>query len=273
MRIVTVLENETSDKKLKVAHGLCLYIETNEHKILFDLGPNGVAFKNAKVLGIDVSEVDFVVLSHGHNDHDGGLKNFLKLNTKAKIIASRHIFDDHVKAKGRDFINIGVAEPKKSWRQMQLIESNLVIDESVIVITDVPYVPQVIPDKDLKRYDKGHFVDEDFRDEIYLIIRENNATTLISGCSHKGIEHIINHIESAYGLNITHVIGGYHFEHYDPLNFKQADYMHHLGKEWSKRKHTTFYSCHCTGKTAFTELKTPLRDKLYRLRTGDSIII
>ena len=61
MKIVTLVENTTSSPDLRCKHGLSLYIETANHKILFDLGPNGLFAENAKKLNIDLTQVDIVV--------------------------------------------------------------------------------------------------------------------------------------------------------------------------------------------------------------------
>ena len=66
-------------------HGLSLFIETEEHKILFDMGQSDAFIKNALSLGIDIAKVDIAVISHGHYDHGGGLRYFLELNRSAPI--------------------------------------------------------------------------------------------------------------------------------------------------------------------------------------------
>jgi len=80
------MENDTLDKKLKSAHGLSMYIEHENHKILFDLGPNNYFLKNAEVLGVNLKEVDIVIISHGHFDHGNGLRKFMGLIQKRKYI-------------------------------------------------------------------------------------------------------------------------------------------------------------------------------------------
>ena len=66
MRIVTLMENTTKSESLRAEHGLSLYIETGNHKILFDTGQSDMFVRNASKLGIDLKDVDICVLSHGH---------------------------------------------------------------------------------------------------------------------------------------------------------------------------------------------------------------
>ena len=84
MRITALVENK-SDCELTPVHGLALYIETEKHRLLFDLGPDDTLLKNAEKRGIDLGQVDAAVISHGHFDHGGALAAFLEVNRTAKI--------------------------------------------------------------------------------------------------------------------------------------------------------------------------------------------
>ena len=272
MRIVTLVENDTENSKLNAAHGLCLYIETMHKKILFDLGPNNYYIKNAKKLGIDISKIDVLLISHGHNDHGSGLAKFMKLNKTAKIYVSKHVFEKHIKQSEQDIINIGIKKPMRDERLIY-IDKNYKIDDELSIISEVVFTKQVITDNKLKKYVKGRYIEDDFNHEIYLVIKEFDTNVLVTGCSHKGIENIVSSIETSRHLELTHVIGGYHFNHYDSFNFQQVDYLNELGKKFSKKAKTTFYSCHCTGDEAFFELKRNMKDKIKRLKTGTEINI
>ena len=83
MKVVILMENSTCRDTVACAHGLSMYIETEKHKILFDMGPDAQFIDNAKALGVDLTQVDIAFLSHAHNDHCGGLEAFLKLNDRA----------------------------------------------------------------------------------------------------------------------------------------------------------------------------------------------
>ena len=90
MKISVLVENTSSEQEILSEHGLSLYIETEEHKILFDTGQSDDFAENSRSMGIDLSKADMVILSHGHYDHGGGLKRFLEINQTAPVYVSRH---------------------------------------------------------------------------------------------------------------------------------------------------------------------------------------
>ena len=94
MKLWTLLENTSCREDLNAEHGLSLYLETGTRRILFDSGQSGIFADNAEKIGIDLSRVDTVILSHGHYDHGGGLLRFLEQNHTASIYASPRCFGD-----------------------------------------------------------------------------------------------------------------------------------------------------------------------------------
>ena len=95
MRIVTLVENSCGNENCIAEHGLSIYAETEKHKLLLDIGQTDAVVKNAKILGIDLSAVDTVIISHGHYDHSGGILPFSKLNHTAQIIMQRLAAEPH----------------------------------------------------------------------------------------------------------------------------------------------------------------------------------
>ena len=107
MKITALVENQ-SDCELRAKHSLSLYIETKNHKILFDVGPDNTLFANSDILHIDLSKVDTVILSHGHIDHGGALEQFLKINHNAKVYAQKGVFEKHYSKLLFGKIDIGI---------------------------------------------------------------------------------------------------------------------------------------------------------------------
>ena len=114
MKITALVENRSSCD-LTPVHGLSLYIETERHKLLFDLGPDGTLLKNAEKRGIDLGQVDAAVISHGHFDHGGALAAFLKVNHTAKVYIQRRAFEKHF-SKSLGFVKVPVGR-RVSYRR------------------------------------------------------------------------------------------------------------------------------------------------------------
>lgn len=88
-KITTLVENAVYRRNLQAEHGLSLLIENNGYKILFDTGQSDLFIRNATLSDIEIAEVDFLILSHGHSDHTGGLRHFLSVNKKASVICKQ----------------------------------------------------------------------------------------------------------------------------------------------------------------------------------------
>ena len=92
IKITTLVENSVYGKGLQGEHGLSLLVDTGGHRLLFDTGASDLFIRNARMLGIDLKDVDFLVLSHGHRDHTGGLHHFLQVNQKAEVVCKKELF-------------------------------------------------------------------------------------------------------------------------------------------------------------------------------------
>lgn len=88
MRWTVLVDNRTNDSRLETEHGLSVLLETERHRILLDTGASDAYIRNAERMGIDLSGVDYVFISHGHSDHAGGLRYLSRVNRKARIIVA-----------------------------------------------------------------------------------------------------------------------------------------------------------------------------------------
>lgn len=110
MEIKILIDNRaTEGGDLACEHGLSLYVESNSANFLVDTGASGAFLDNAARMGVDLSAVDFCIISHGHDDHTGGLRSFLELDSKAKVILSSEIFTNKYFSNSRgEMTEIGV---------------------------------------------------------------------------------------------------------------------------------------------------------------------
>ena len=258
MKITCLAENTARDKRLFAEHGLSLFIETEEHKILFDMGQTDVFAKNAEKLGVDLESVDIAVLSHGHYDHGGGLAAFFEINKTAPVYISRYAFEPHYNALGK-YIGLDIALAAKD--RLYFICDELSLDHGLTLYSCNGYERRFsLGDWGMTCMRNGEVTTDDFRHEQYLLIEEKGKKALISGCSHKGVIDIVNWFEPDY------LVGGFHFSKL-PLNGKLEQYATALNSFC-----TEYYTCHCTGVEQFEFLKKYM-DRLDYISTGDSIVL
>lgn len=274
MIISTLLENTAISSNYKTKHGLSLHIQTNEHKILFDLGPDDTFIENAKKLNIDIAEVDIVIISHGHRDHGGGLESFLKENSTAKIYINKNAFEPYYNT----LLNlmkyyIGLNKEFKDNDRIILTDDDYIIDDKLRLFSNVSgskFIPS--SNKDLLMKEGDNYLQDDFKHEQNLIIKENNKNILISGCSHCGVVNIIERGEELIKGKFNIQIGGLHL--YNPISKKEEDleFIKALGKDLNDRN-INYYTCHCTGLKSFNNLKEIMGIKINYLSTGKIIEI
>ncbi len=258
MRIVTLVENTTRHPELAAEHGLSLYIETEKHKILFDAGQSAAFADNAEKLGIDLTQADLAVLSHGHYDHGGGLSCFLQINDRSPVYMNPHAFEGHYNASDK---YIGLEESLRECGRIRFASDGETIGEGLTLYSAIS-CPEPIQPFGLTVRQQGALVPEDFRHEQYLLMEEAGKRVLISGCSHRGILNIVRHFRPDV------LIGGFHFMKMDPDGEALA-----AAAERLKGYETVYYTGHCTGQNQLDRLKTLMGDQIQELYTGKEIIL
>ena len=257
MKLYTLIENTTCNDALACEHGLSLYIEANGQRILFDAGQSGAFADNAEKLGIDLTKVDICILSHGHYDHGGGLKRFLEINDHAKIYVSRHAFGDHYNA---DEKFIGLDWELLNAEQVTFVGDNLTLSDTLSLHT-CPNFPQVYftPAYGMQVKRKEQLETDDFRHEMYLLIREGARRIVVSGCSHRGVMNL----KTWFAPDV--LIGGFHLMKLD--SEQEATRLKFTAMELLKQE-TVYYTGHCTGEKQYDALKAHMGERLHRLTTG-----
>jgi len=257
MKLYTLIENTTCDDSLACEHGLSLYIEVGGQRILFDAGQTGAFSDNAEKMGVDLSQVDLCILSHGHYDHGGGVKRFLEVNDHAKVYVSQHAFGDYYNAEEK---YIGLDWELLSEERIVFVRDNLTLSDTLSLHT-CPNFPQVYATSaygmQVKRRDQ--LETDDFRHEMYLLIREGERRIIVSGCSHRGVMNL----KTWFAPDVF--IGGFHLMKLDPE--KEATRLKFTAMELLKQE-TVYYTGHCTGDAQYDALKAHMGERLQRLSTG-----
>ena len=273
MILKTLVENTSVSSDYKHKHGMCFYIETGNHKILFDLGKNGLFFENAKKMGIDITDIDIVIISHGHVDHGGALKLFLENNHSAKVYIRDNAFDKHYTKLLGFKIDIGIDSSLKYHPQVILTGQRMVIDDGLILFSDIETTECNSTSNSALFAEVGkEILNNDFSHEQSLIISENEKLILVAGCSHTGIINIKRKAEHIVNDNISYVIAGFHL--YNPVSKRtESNALIQEIAERLNNNFTHYYTCHCTGKKAFHKMKEVLSERLNYLSTGSEIEI
>ena len=140
MKWTVLSDNRSCDDSLETEHGLSVLLETDHHRILMDTGASDVFIRNAEKMGIDLSTVDYVFISHGHSDHAGGLKHFMEINNKAKIIVSHHAVSGKFFSKRRYFHSITTEWPDIPQERLLTIDHSESIDDNIFILAHIPQI-------------------------------------------------------------------------------------------------------------------------------------
>ena len=273
MVIKVLAENTAISQQYKTEHGLSLYIETGNHKILFDTGGSGIFLKNAKKLGVNIEDVDLVVISHGHLDHGGGLKSFLRENIKASVYLHPKAFGKHYSERPKGLAFIGLDEALINNDRVLFTSDHFSIDNGIELFSNISG-KELLPlsNKALKMEKEDRIVEDTFEHEQNLIITEAGRNMLFSGCAHNGIINIIGRFIELKKSPPDYVFGGFHL--YNPsTKTSEAPALITLIGETLKKTDSKYYTCHCTGIDAYGQLKSIMGEQLEYLATGSVVEI
>lgn len=273
MIIKALSENTAVSPEYKTEHGLSLYIETGEKKILFDTGGSGIFIKNAEKLGVNIEDVDFAVLSHGHSDHGGGINAFLQKNPKAPVYVHPKAFGRHYSLQPDGTESIGLEEELIGNKRIIPTGERFVICDGVETFSNVEGRELLsLSNRTLMMEKEGQLVQDDFSHEQELVIKEAGKSALFTGCAHNGIVNIVNRYYSIYGGYADVCIGGFHLSNPSTGETEDEELIRKVGEALNKTG-SKYYSCHCTGREGFLRLKEAMGGRLEYLAAGSVLEI
>ena len=274
MKIKVLVENTATWKEFECEHGLSLYIETKEKKILFDVGASELFLQNAKKLGVEIADINYLIISHGHYDHGGGLKAFLNENNTAEVFLHRKAFEKHLVFRGNgESKSIGLDDSLKNKKQIVFTSDRFFINKGLHVFSNIiEKEARPAANCDLLIEEEGIQTNDNFAHEQNLTIEEDGKLIMITGCAHNGIINILEHFKDLKGRMPDYVIGGLHLSSSNQEKNESDDSIERIGKYLMDTK-AKFYTCHCTGIEAYQKLKTIMGDCIEYIATGSEVVI
>lgn len=273
LQITILTDNHSPTEGLLSEHGLSIWIEADNKRMLFDTGQSDLLLHNAAKLGVDLKSVDILILSHGHYDHTGGVSRILELNPEVKVFCHPHVFKPrysrHAEGKMK-FIGMS----RSACSSLNRISDNIYWLTQPFQISKEAGITGPIPrETDFEGtggsfyYDREGKYPDPVTDDMAIWFKSNKGLIIISGCCHSGVVNT-----SEYALQISSqekvrsVIGGFHLHNASSGRIKKT-------VEYLKEKSIeTLVPLHCTGKNAVELLNAELGETVFEGKTGSRII-
>jgi len=274
LQITTLSENTAGLDDLLGERGLSILIETDEVNILFDTGRSISASHNADILGIDLRRIDKIVLSHGHSDHTGGLRQVLRRIGKKgiEIIAHPDIWAvKYSRREGEEDRYIGIPFHRQTLESLgahfNLTTEPVRITDNIMTTGEIPMVTdyeKIEPRLVVK--EGNRFKPDKLRDDQALIINTETGLVVILGCAHRGIINTLYHAQQITGVKTIYaVLGGCHLmDASEERIWLTIAALKELGVQ-------RLGVCHCTGLPASAIMAQEFGDGFFFNNAGTSI--
>lgn len=278
MRVTVLMENSTPSSRLAARHGLSLWLELDDgRRVLFDMGPNDGFLANARSLGVDVTEADLAVVSHGHYDHGGGLGAFLAACGDAgrdvPVYVREHAFEEHVSGTPERHHAIGLDPALATDPRVRPTGERCDLGGGLALFSTARRAhPTARSNGRLMERRDGALMPDRFLHEQSLIVCEGDRLTLVSGCSHGGVLNLMDVAEELAGAPLTSVVAGFHLMDPSGGTVEDEGLTRSLARELAARP-ARYLTCHCTGTDAFALLRDELGGRVSYLHVGSRVTL
>ncbi|HJX34731.1 MAG TPA: MBL fold metallo-hydrolase [Desulfatiglandales bacterium] len=259
IHITTLIEN-TASVGFMAEWGLSILIESDGSRILLDTGPGISTIYNASLLGIDFKTIDRVVLSHGHYDHTGGLKEILRRSSGLDIISYPDIWGHKYSIREGKAKYIGIPfyreEMESLGARFKMSKEPVYIADNILTSGEIPFVTGYEEtDHDLYIKERDGFKNDNFPDDLSLAIKTEKGLAIFLGCAHRGMINTIRQFQKITGDELVYsVVGGTHL--ISASSERLAKTIDDLKKTGIKKLGVS----HCTGFEASARLAAEFKD-------------
>lgn len=233
---LTVLSEMRAMDGFGSEHGLSFLIEVDQHKVLFDTGASDLYKKSAAKLGINLQEVDRIVLSHGHWDHGNGLEYM----EGKPLICHPDCFVKRYRKTGRDYLGLSLSQKEAGERfDLETFRRPIRLSDHLWFLGEIPRKNDF--EAQATKYMLEDGSDDYIMDDSGLVVITNKGLVIISGCAHSGICNMIEHARRVTGIfKVAAVLGGFHLRSNNKQTRKTVAYLESLEVEQVIPSHCTF---------------------------------
>ena len=251
MRLKVLVDNNTyiDHNYFMGEPALSFYIENKNDRILFDTGYTDILMRNAEKMNIDLSKINKIVFSHGHNDHTNGFEFLSKKYdmSKAELYCLEGCF--RPKYESGDYIGAPFSQTEVEKKCVLNISNEPVeISSNLILLGRIPDYFDFEKRKSIGTLDSHNGPEDLCYEDTAMAYKMPDGIFIITGCSHSGICNIIEHAIKVTGQErIKGVIGGFHIFENDIRLSKTIEYF-------EQRNINNIYPCHCVSFRAKAEI-------------------
>jgi 7,8-dihydropterin-6-yl-methyl-4-(beta-D-ribofuranosyl)aminobenzene 5'-phosphate synthase len=219
-KVTVIVDNLARRQKLWGEHGLSLLVEVGGRRILFDTGQSKeILIHNLTELGLDLEDVDCIVLSHGHYDHTGGLSALFTKVRHVNLYAHPEVFEKkYVKSKDDEVREVGSPVTKEELlalgATLHLDDKPTWLEDDIVLTGEIPRTTDFedISQEFVTKRD-GDWETDFLPDDRSMGIRTSKGLIIVLGCSHVGVINTIRHIQELTKTEAVYaIIGGMHLE-------------------------------------------------------------
>jgi len=252
MKLTVLVDNNTIiDRYFYGEPGVSYYLETDEKKVLFDVGYSDAFLKNASKMNISFYKLDYLLLSHGHLDHTWGLDPLIKYYSEAVIekiplhkptlIAHPDTFTSKLLPEG-EIGSLLSANKLSNHFNLKLSKGPVWLTDALVYLGEIPRTNSFENRNPIGVTQKNGNQKADYlKDDSALAFKSSKGLVVITGCSHSGICNIIEYATKVTGeQKIIDIIGGFHL-----LN-PSAKVLEKTVQYFSKINSSAVHACHCT---------------------------
>jgi 7,8-dihydropterin-6-yl-methyl-4-(beta-D-ribofuranosyl)aminobenzene 5'-phosphate synthase len=263
VRATILCDNHAAQPGIAPAHGFAALVETADRRVLFDTGIDARTVSNADTLGISLSPLDAILLSHGHYDHVGGLEAILERCGPVPVLCHPDLFrkayvrDEHGEVR---YIGPPLSREQYAALGAQFCENlaSGVLGEQMMAVCqgEQGTEPARSRQRFLRETESGLAADA-FREETALAVQAAGTVLVVTGCAHRGPVELL-HLLRGESLRQAPValLGGLH------LGAHRADEVRRLGLRLHALGVTSLLPCHCTTECASAVLAESFLGKI-----------